>query len=529
MTIVKTFPRRELLQRAGGAGLLLASGSALAACGSKKGLIPETTTTAERPRRGGTLHVGMVGAGKSESFNPANAGSSLITVAMAFAVFDSLVRVDADLKVQPGLATKWTPNAAADVWDVTLRDGVTWHDGKPFTAQDVVYTLRWMGKPTNALVNTVANVDLPKVRALGRLGVRIPLKRPNPELPTVFAPTWIVQNGATDFTKPVGTGPFMYQSLKPGQQSVMARNPRYWDAGKPYVDKLIIQSIDDNTARLNALMGGQIDVMAQVPYAEAKAQRTGGRIKLLDSPSTSAAAFYMAVDEQPFNDVRVRQALRLLADRKALIETTLAGFGQLGNDLIGQGVEYYASDLPQRERDVERAKALLAAAGHGSGLSVTLQTSSAVPGMAEAATLFAQQAKDGGVKVKMEQVPANAYFDPTLKYLKMPFAQTLWTGITDLGAFYPYAIASDGTYNETHWKDRTTDRLIAEATTATDRAAAARAWAQVQRQQYDEGGYIVWATSNNVDATSTRVAGITPSKYLNLGMPYGLTDAYLVT
>lgn len=518
--------RRELLQRAAATGLLLAA-PALTACGGT-GEGPSTTATGP-PRRGGTLRVGMVGAGKSESFNPSTAGTTIITIAMVNAVFDGLVRVAPDLSIRPGLATEWTANDRADVWEFTLRTGVRWHDDTPFTADDVVYSLRWMGEPTNGLQGVVADVDLPEVRALDAQTVRIPLTRPNLQFPAAVAPSWIVKKGAEDFTRPVGTGPFVFESLKPGQQSVMRRNPRYWDRGKPYVDRLVIQSIDDNTARLNALIGDQIDVMAQVPYTEAKAQESQGKVRLLDSPSNAAAAFYMAVDEPPFDDVRVRQAMRLLVDRKALVDTALAGFGEIGNDLVGQGAQFFASDLKPRPRDLEQAKQLLTAAGHGSGLEVTLQTSSAVPGMTEAATLFARQAEDAGVTVKIQQVPANAYFDPTLKYLKMPFAQTLWTGILDLNSFYNYALTSKSTINETHWKDPATDRLIATASAATDEAAAADAWKRVQQQQYEDGGYIVWATMNNVDATSARVAGITPSKYLALGMPTGLAEAYFVS
>lgn len=125
---------------------------------------------------------------------------------------------------------------------------------------------------------------------------------------------------------PVGTGPFIFRSLIQGQYGSFARNPHYWDHGKPYVDKLTIYSLADDTARLNALLGGQIDVMAQMPFAQA---RTGlsNSFHLLRSPGLSAYAFYMAVDQAPFTDVRVRQALRLLADRQQLIDVALDGFG----------------------------------------------------------------------------------------------------------------------------------------------------------------------------------------------------------
>jgi peptide/nickel transport system substrate-binding protein len=515
--------RRDLFRCAGAAGLALGVVPGLAACDRGD---DDDAVQSGPPRRGGTLRVGIVGGGKSESFNPSTGGITLINVAMVNAVFDGLVRVGPDLSIQPGLATRWESDASATTWELTLREGVTWHDGKRFTADDVVYSLRWMGRPDNGLQNVVAGVDLDGLQKLGPTRVRVPLKRPDLSFPMQIAPSWIVQDGAKDFTEPVGTGAFRFESLNQGQRSVCIRNPDYWDDPKPYVDSLVIQSIDDNTARLNALLAGELDLMAQLPYAQAAAQKEQGQIALLDAPTTNAAAFYMRVDVAPFDDVRVRQALKLLVDRKALIETTLGGYGTVANDLIGLGVEFYAADIPQRDRDVEQAKSLLARAGHGSGLSVTLQTSTAVPGMVEAATLYKQQAKEGGVDVQIEQVPANAYFDPTLKYLKMPFAQTFWIGILDLPSFYDYGIKSSGISNETHWYDKRTDALIGKAETATDKDQAASYWQQVQQQQWAEGGYIVWGNPNNLDGASNRVAGIKPSKYLFLGLPTGFADAY---
>jgi peptide/nickel transport system substrate-binding protein len=520
--------RRGFVRGAAAGGALLGAAGLLSACGGDSGAAGTAggAAPAGPPRRGGQLRVGMVGGGKSESFNPSTGGITLINVAMVCAVFDSLVRIGPDLSVQPALATRWERSADARTWTFTLRDGVSWHDGKPFTAEDVIYSLRWMARPGNGLANSVANVDLGALRRRGDLTVVVALKRPDVIFPTTIASSWIVQRGATDFTRPVGTGPFRFRSLSPGQQSVCDRNDDYWDDGKPYVDSLVIQSLNDDTARMNALLAGQIDVMGQIPYAQAKAQASRGAVRLLDSPSTASQSFYMRVDKAPFDDPGVRLALKLAVDRKALIDTALQGYGQVANDLNGRGLQFYDDTLEQRAHDPEQARALLARAGR-SGLSVTLQTSPAIPGMVEAATLFAQQAKASGIAVKVSQVPANTYFDPTLGYLKMPFAQTLWTGISSLSAFYDYAISSRGTINETHWNDPRTDALLRRANNATTEEAAAAAWAEVQRQQWEEGGYVTWANVNNLDATTNRVAGITPSRYLLLGLPTGFADAWL--
>ncbi|MYS80352.1 peptide ABC transporter substrate-binding protein [Streptomyces sp. SID5474] len=367
--------RRSVLRGAGAAGLLLGVGG-LTACDRR-----ESTAAAQAgpPRRGGRLRIGMVGAGKSESFNPSGAASALINVAQVTAVFDSLVAIGPDLSLRPMLALSWSSDDTATTWTFRLRPGVRWHDGKPFTADDVLYSLNWMSDPTNLLSVAVANVDLPQSAAPDPETVVVRLLRPDLLFPQAIAGTWIVQNRATDFSRPVGTGPFVFDSLMPGQVSVCRRNPHYWDTGKPYVDSLVIQSISDDNARVNALLGSQIDVVAQIPYAQAKAY-DGAGLRLLDSPSIAAQGFYMAVDHKPFDDARVRQAMRLLVDRQQLVDVALYGYGTVGNDLFGRGLTYYADDIPQRKRNVAQAKALLAQASHEHGLTIDLETAPAAPG-----------------------------------------------------------------------------------------------------------------------------------------------------
>src|SRR5437868_9307678 len=506
--------RRALLRNS----LLLAG---LSACSREA--TPQRSAT---PRPGGRLRVGIIGAGKSESFNPASASASLIGVARASAVFDSLMSIGPDLALVPGLATAWRHDESVTRWTLTLRPGVTWHDGKPFTADDVIYSLRWMGEDGNMLGNTVANVDLKKLAKRDANTIVITLKEPDLTFPHTLAGSWIIQDGTTDFARPVGTGPFVFDTFTPGQQSVCRRNPKYWQKGRPYIDELLLQSIDDETARVNALLGGQIDVLVQMPFAQAKAYANSGAVRLLNSPSIGAQAFYMAVDQPPFDDVRVRQAMRLLVDRKQLVDVALYGFGSVATDLFGKGLSFYDTGIQQRQRDVAKAKALLAEAGHGAGLSLTLETSPVSPGMVEAAALFAEQAREGGVTIKVTQVDAASYFDPTVQYLKRPFGQTHWSGFSSLSAFYQTAMFPGAAGNETHWSK---PEKLQKAMAATDEATAKTAWQEAQREQWEDGGYIWWANVNNVDAVSSRVGGIRPSPYTAMGMPGSLTDAYLIS
>jgi peptide/nickel transport system substrate-binding protein len=154
-----------------------------------------------------------------------------------------------------------------------------------------------------------------------------------------------------------------------------------------------------------------------------------------------------------------------------------------------------------------------------------LQTSNVVPGFIEAATLFAQQAKKSGVKVNVKKESATAYFDTSLLYTKMAFAQSFWT-VTALGQWYTQSLRSDAVWNETHWRDKSFDKLIQSAIGAPNAAAAKKRWRDVQEVQYKDGGYIVWANTSLVDGVGKNVRGVKPSSFFNLG-GWNYRDAWL--
>jgi peptide/nickel transport system substrate-binding protein len=483
--------RRRLLQRMAAAGLALGSSGLLAACGGDGGSSGSggggSQSGGGGVNRGGRLRVGHVGAGKGESFNPGR-GSSFIDASRYFNLFDPLSRVSPTLEIEPGLALEWNPNNDSTVWELKLRPDVTWHDGKPFTADDVIYTLQEMNDAKHISHSSITNIKLGDVKKLNDLTLQIPLKAPNARLFDSFVQqnTVIVQDGAKDFSQPVGTGPFMFESFSVGERSLCKRNPNYWEEGKPYVDEWEDISIDDNAARLNALLAGEIDMMSQLPFAQAKDQQQRGEIQVLAADSPAIQVFIMAVDIAPFDDERVRQAFRLIPDRQALIDGALFGFGTVGNDLAGQGLPFFAEELPEREQDLDQARSLLKQAG-AENLEVTLHTSDIVPGFVEAATLLAQQAKGAGVSIEVKKEPASAYFDTSLLYTKLDFAQSFWT-FSSLPIWYEQSLLSDAVWNETHWRDPSFDKLIRDAQGAPDESTATELWGRVQQIQYDRGG-----------------------------------------
>jgi peptide/nickel transport system substrate-binding protein len=502
--------RSEFLK--GAAGVVGLSGL-LAACGgtSGSGTSPSATTTASGAvHKGGTLRLGYVGAGTAETLNP-NLGVTPIDQSRIQQLYDPLTILKPDLTTSPGLATEWTPNKDATEWEVKLRPGVTFHNGKPLTSQDVIYSIRLMSKPTSAALPFVSGINLNELKAVNSTTLRIPLKFPDASLQTnfVYYNTWIVQDGEKNFSHPVGTGPFKFESFTPGQQSLFSKNPNYWMSGEPYVDAIKISSISDDTARLNALLSGQIDAMAQLPYAQAKAHQATGDIVVLVAKAPQALVFYWDVTKPPFNDNRVRTAMKLIANRPQLVSDAISGFGQIGNDIIGKGLPFYNTSIPQRTQDTAQAKSLLKAAGH-QNLQVTLKTSSIIPGFVESATLYAQQANAAGVKVALQQIPPDSYFNPSLQYLKLLFGQSQWP-VFSLKFFYLQALAENAPYNETHWHNPSWNTLLFKAIGELNQSKAQSYWNQVQQIQFDQGGYMCWTNADYVDGVSKKVQGLKPN------------------
>src|SRR5262249_7295880 len=171
------------------------------------------------------------------------------------------------------------------------------------------------------------------------------------------------------------------------------------------------------------------------------------KVKILQSPGSVIVPMTMAVDLAPFKDVRVRQAFRLIAGRPEILAVAQAGIGEIGNDLFGKHAAYYDAVLPQRHQDIDQAKFLLKKAGAWNQ-TVTLYSSTVVAGRLESANVFAQQAAKAGVKVNVDNGPADTYYSD--HYLKAPFMQTQWSG-TPIWTWMNAAVLSTAKYNETHW------------------------------------------------------------------------------
>jgi peptide/nickel transport system substrate-binding protein len=514
--------RRQVLRGALAGGIALGSGSILAACGgggsgtaSTASGTPAAGTTANL-RAGGSLRVGVSGGGAKDSID-AHTLTTDPDIARAYQLYEPLAIRNPGYELEMVLAESIEAAKSPDAWTVRLRDGVTFHNGKPVTADDVLFSLQRILDPKSPKTgaSSLGEVDVKRSKKLDDRTVRIALKSPNAGFPDDIGQYF---NGIvpTDYDprKPIGTGPFMYKSFSPGQRSVFVKNPHYRDKGEPHVDQVEIIDFPDDTARVNALLGGQVDAITNLPAAQIAQVKGNPGLKLLIAQTGNWQPFTMRVDQSPFDDVRVRQAMRLIVDRKQMIAQALSGQGRVGNDLYAPFDPAYAKDLPQRQQDLEQAKALLKQAGR-SGLRVQIVTSSVYLGIVEAAQVFAQQAKGAGVNVDVKKVDSGTFYGDN--YLKWPLAQDFWFTRGYLAQVAQGSLKT-APFNETHWNDPQFAKLIVAARRELDEGKRNDLLHQAQQIEYDKGGYIVWSFSNQIDAYSSKVGGLQPAK---TGAPLG--------
>jgi peptide/nickel transport system substrate-binding protein len=508
------FRRRDFLIGA------VVGGAALSLSGFSTARADETPA----PKRGGRLRVGMFGGGASETLDP-NLSNTDIDIARAHVLFERLVDFNPDGSLFNQLAEEFSPSADGSNWKIKLRSGVLWHDGSPFQAQDVVYTLRYVLDPANKAQGgaDIAFVKPQNIRALDALTVEIVPEQPIAVLPTSLSSRalYIFKDGTKSFDAPIGTGPFAFKSFKRGERSLFVRNQHYRVPNRPYLDELEIISINDATTRLNALLGGQVDAMSNVDFKLIPAVKANPKVKLLIADSGTYPGQVMQTDTFPFNDNRVRQAFRLMINRKEIIDVALGGFGKIGNDLACPFDPDYAKELPQHAYDPDKAKFLIKQAGR-EGVTTSLYTGDIGPGMIESSTLMAQYAAKVGITLKLDKAPAETYY--TDKFMKVPFQCTDW-GQRPLDSQIAQAFNHGAPYNESHWERPDFDRLTNEARRTLDPKKRHELWVAAQKMLWDEGGYIIWGFPQLIDAHAANVYGLTPSSARPLGW-FTFTDVY---
>ncbi len=439
--------------------------------------------------------LGYEWSGEKQSMDPADMHSG-DDAYHTFAVYNRLVDIDDNFSVLPELATEWSVSPDGLIWTFKLRSGVKFHSGKDFSSADVVYTFkRLLDEKTGSGARAVLEfLDPDGIKAVDATTVTFTTKNPVVELPVLITNkfTNIVPDGAKQEDlrkKGDGTGPFMQEQFTPNAPvRILRKNPNYWNAGQPKADCLRITVAQEAVAAVAAIKAGQVDLMLNVDPSVIGSLKEDPNVQLLETAASNSMTISMWVDTKPFDDVKVREALKLVVDRQAMVDTVLLGFGETGadNPVPVGNPSSYIKEAPKQ--DIEKAKALLAEAGYKDGLKFDLYTAEGVPGMVRMAQVYAEMAKGAGIDINVVVTPAESFWDDV--WLKKPIVTSAWS-MRPPGEGLAVAYTQSAKWKETHWERPDYDAMLLKANTTVDAEERRKAFQQTGELLAKEGGLIL--------------------------------------
>lgn len=439
--------------------------------------------------------LGYEWSGEKQSMDPADMHSGDDAYHI-FAVYNRLVDIDDNFNVLPELATEWSVSPDGLTWTFKLRSGVKFHSGKDFSSADVVYSFkRLLDEKTGSGARAVLEfLDSDNIKAVDPTTVTFTTKKPVVELPVLISNkfTNIVSDGAKQEdlrTKGDGTGPFMQEQFTPNAPvRILRKNPNYWNAGQPKADCIRITVAQEAVTAVAAIKAGQVDLMLNVDPSVIGSLKDDPSVQLLETAASNSMTVSMWVDTKPFDDVKVREALKLVVDRQAMVDTVLLGFGEVAADNpvpVGNPASY-TKEAPKQ--DIKKAKALLAEAGYKDGLKFDLYTAEGVPGMVRMAQVYAEMAKAAGIDINVVVTPAESFWDDV--WLKKSIVTSAWS-MRPPGEGLATAYTQSAKWKETHWERPDYDAMLLKANTTADADERRKVLKQTGELLAKEGGLIL--------------------------------------
>ncbi len=443
-------------------------------------------------------------------------------VATAENMFESMIAFDARLRVRPKLALSWRLLDPL-TWEIKLRPGVTFHDGTPFTAEDVAFSLKRARDvpnspgPLSSFVRPVKETEV-----VDPLTLRIHTDQPTPLLMDMVGRIFVVPSklGASVSTEDfvsgramVGTGPYRFKQALHGDRVVMEANPNYWGA-KPEFSTVTLKFLSNPAARSAALLSGAVDVIEQIPPSDISVFQNRDDVKLYSV--TSTRMIYLAMDQgrddspfltdkdgnplkvNPLKDRRVRLALSKMINREAIVERVVAGAGEAAGQIVPDGMGGHDPSLRPMALDLPGAKQLLREAGYPNGFGLTLHTSSnRFPNDSQIGQALGQMFSRGGLRVNgVEALPYNVYAPGATarKYSLFIFsygsvASSSLNGLSGVLATYDKA-AGTGSLNRARYSNPAFDTILKQAASEFDEAKRNRLLADATRIAMEDGGIL---------------------------------------
>lgn len=487
--------RRDFIQFTMAAGVTLAASQALFASAARAA-----------PKKGGNFKLGTGHGQTTDSLDPAT-WTNGFTFHFGKSIFAApLTQVDAKNNAVPHLAESFEPSGDAQTWMFKIRDGVTFHDGRSVTADDVVNTLNYHVGPDSKSPAKAVLSSIVEMKVDGKNQVIFKLKGGNADFPFLLTDYHLgiypSKDGKIDWEKGIGAGPYVLKNFEPGVKLEAERNKNYFK--DTYFDSVEMLAIVDVAARTNAYLSGEVDYINRADRKTIDMLKNAPNTALYDVPGLEHFTAPMLVDQKPFDNLAVRQAIKYAINRQELVDKVLYGYGSAGNDdPLGLSMKFAINPEPVYSYDPDKAKSILKKAGLD-GLKVDLSAADAAfSGGVDAALLMAEQAKKAGIEINVIREPNDGYWDNV--WLKKPWSLAYWGGRPVADMFLSISLAADAAWNDTHWKNPRFNELLLAARAETDQKKRAAQYAEMQQLVHDDGGQVVLMFSHYVGAISNKI------------------------
>jgi len=438
----------------------------------------------DTPQRGGTLIVGL--PSDSKTFDP-TFSVQFTERQLLYLVFNTLVRYDVDFSIKPELAESWTIENDGKRIVFKLRAGVKFHDGNDFDAAAVKWNIehrldKTVASPQRALLEPIIDT----VEVIDATSVAFNLKQRAPgllallgERPGFMLSPAAAQKHGQDFgNNPVGTGAFIFKQWVKGSHVEVERNPAYWEAGKPYLDKIVLRDISGSVVGAQRLLTGEIDFVGEMSPQEIKQLQGKAGIRLLPITVGRWYSLQWHMYEAPFNNVKLRQAVAHAIDRKRINDIVMDGKGSLVDGPTPEGLWWFNPNAISYPFDPEKAKALLAEAGYPNGFEYSLSTPQ-VGVFQQINQLAQEQLAKVGIKVTLEPVAQSEWYDRLVKRVTN-FSPNRWTQRPDPDGLLYILFHSQGFANTTGYSNQRVDQLLQEGRNTYDQAQRKRIYDELQ-------------------------------------------------
>lgn len=493
---VDDLSRREVLRGLAAAGAL----ATLSGIGAAPGF-----AAAQTPKRGGRIRVASVSSSTADTLDPAK-GALSTDYTRHNMIYSGLTQYDSRLEPQLALAEE-IQDSGRILWTIKLRQGVQFHDGKTLTAADVVYSLlRHKNPGVGSKMKAIAE-QFQEVKATGTNEVQIRLSGPNADLPSILADSHflIVKEGTADFQTAVGTGPYRCKEFKPGVRTIGARNANYWKSGKPYLDEIELVGVPDESARVNALLAGDVQLINALNPRSTRRVNASPNHTVLETKSGLYTDLIMRQDANPSRNPDFVLAMKYLLDRELIRRALFRGYGTIANDQpIPPGHRYHLGSLPQRPYDPERAKFLLQKAGL-LGSRLVVYASPAAEGSVDMASILQLSAANVGLRLAVNRVPADGYWSNHWMKHPLGFGNNNPRPTADL--LFSTLFKSDAPWNGSGWKNDQFDQLLIAARGEANEAKRKQMYGDMQVLVHAKGGVGIPVFISLIDAYDKRLKG----------------------